>query len=319
MDEICKKYKIHITSDYICLNDIASKIIKSKNIEGYIKNIKQKKQIGNKYYVTPEKALSIIKNGTSKECKKIVNECLINDTKKIKQAVNTNAQTLDTFKEYNEYDSDGLNGEELNEDDMDDSDSDGYSEILSPFKFNDKQIEGLTDVDSEYWFDGKILTDMFELKSYPNDLFEQVSKENMLQGKDINLSEHDNISSTPNNFTFYVNETGIYELILCSTLPDADNFRQWLNEEVLQSLVSCGSYSAHSKTNPFKAKSAPSNGTTKTKVQSDSIFNINPIQLSDITPISAADISIDTNSIANKISIDENGNIHKSKSANNEI
>ena len=237
MDEICKKYKIQTTSNYICLNDLANKIIQSKNTDRYIKNIKQKKQIGNKYYVTKEKALSIIKNSTSKECKKIVNECLSPHAKE---------SIVDEFIGYNEYNerNEHKSYDEQNEHNSGEfTESDGYSEILSPFKFNGKSIKGLTDANLEYWFNGKKLSDMFELKSYPTDIFSQVSEENILQGKNLNLPEYDDeIELTLDESVFYVNESGIYELVLCSSLPDADNFRQWLTQEVLQSLTNIGGY-----------------------------------------------------------------------------
>ena len=247
MDEICKKYKIQTTSNYICLNDLANKIIQSKNTDRYIKNIKQKKQIGNKYYVTKEKALSIIKNSTSKECKKIVNECLKGNEKN-----NNESDRLGEFVGYNEYEGENLN--KYTESD----DSEGYTDMLSPFRFNNKIIKGLIDINLEYWFNGKELTDMFELKSYPADIFSQVTNESILQGKDIIVSEHDNeldVLNSLDDTTFYVNEAGIYELILCSSLPDADKLREWLTGEVLQSLFDTGSYSSPNQTaNPFDSK-----------------------------------------------------------------
>ena len=249
MEEICKKYKLQTTNNYICLNDIANKIIKSKNAESYVKNIKQKKQIENKYYVTEEKALSIIRNSTSKECKKIVQDYLIHNNDKSNLILNKPIKnSYETTEDYcnkgdirdTYYDSNDNKTDECDEDNQ------GYQEIISPFKFNGKEIIGLIDSNLEYWFHGKDVMDIFELEFYPHDIVNNTSHEHRSYGKDLDLLENGTILF--NDTDLYINETGIYELVICSTLPDADNFRQWLTHDVLQSLIDNGSYNLPSKT-----------------------------------------------------------------------
>lgn len=79
--DIAKKYSIRIKDNKFCLDDIAQRIVESKNLEKYMKKIVGKEKIDKLYYVNEDSFRKIVSGGKSLKCKAIRE--LLNDKDKL--------------------------------------------------------------------------------------------------------------------------------------------------------------------------------------------------------------------------------------------
>ena len=63
-------------------------------------------------------------------------------------------------------------------------------------------------------------------------------------GFDINFQPH----------TFFINESGLYSLILSSKLEGAKKFKKWITKDVLPSIRKTGTYTTQQKIHPEKLR-----------------------------------------------------------------
>ena len=72
IQEICEFYKITTVNGLYCLNDIAKNIVKMK-LDNLLQYTKDKKKIGNKYFIDGKIFYKIIYNHDNDECRNIIN------------------------------------------------------------------------------------------------------------------------------------------------------------------------------------------------------------------------------------------------------
>ena len=91
---------IHQKDGLYCLNDIAEKLIGSKNVKEYVIRIKDKTYIEGKYYLTKDKALDLLsksKSNTANKCFELYEKSKFSNkkakvTEKIKKLLKKNTR-----------------------------------------------------------------------------------------------------------------------------------------------------------------------------------------------------------------------------------
>ena len=105
---------------------------------------------------------------------------------------------------------------------------------LRKFTSNEFGTLRVVDIDGEPWFVGKDITDKLEYQNGSRDIARHVDEE------DTTL--YTIFDGTQNRKVILINESGLYSLILGSTLPSAKRFRKWVTSEVLPSIRKHGMY-----------------------------------------------------------------------------
>jgi prophage antirepressor-like protein len=105
-------------------------------------------------------------------------------------------------------------------------------------KFENSTIQVIIDNYDKLWFRANDLANSLGYLDVKDAIKKHVDKNNKIQLKKI---EHNsNIKGHPQ--TSYINESGMYKLILTSKLPKAKRFNNWITNEVLPSIRKFGFY-----------------------------------------------------------------------------
>lgn len=103
---------------------------------------------------------------------------------------------------------------------------------LTVFDFNNQSLETVT-IDGEYWFNASQWAKALGYANPSEALKYHVSDK---YSKTLDLGR-------PGRKPLFINEPGLYQLIMRSNLPGAEKFQEWVVEEVLPALRKTGSYS----------------------------------------------------------------------------
>jgi len=87
--------------------------------------------------------------------------------------------------------------------------------------------------DGEIWFLAKDVCDILELQNVAMSLERLDEDEKIMQKVNV---------SGKNRDTWFINESGLYSLIMTSNKPEAKKFKKWVTGEVLPSIRKTGSY-----------------------------------------------------------------------------
>lgn len=90
------------------------------------------------------------------------------------------------------------------------------------------------EIDGQPWFVGKDVADILEYTNPPKALRDHVDNEDKLTERIV-------LSGQNRNVTF-INESGLYSLILSSKQPQAKAFKRWVTTDVLPAIRNHGSY-----------------------------------------------------------------------------
>ena len=102
------------------------------------------------------------------------------------------------------------------------------------FQFEGHDVRAIA-IDGEPWFVGK---DVAEALGYKNQR-DAIKKQVEVEDKRPNVASYD---GRQNRKMTIINESGMYSLILSSTLPSAKKFKKWVTSEVLPSIRKNGGY-----------------------------------------------------------------------------
>lgn len=102
------------------------------------------------------------------------------------------------------------------------------------FQFEGHDVRAIA-IDGEPWFVGKDVTEALGYKNQRDAIKKQVEVED----KRPNVAIYD---GRQNRKMTIINESGMYSLILSSTLPSAKKFKKWVTSEVLPSIRKNGGY-----------------------------------------------------------------------------
>jgi prophage antirepressor-like protein len=106
--------------------------------------------------------------------------------------------------------------------------------LIQALSFNN-EIDTQTDEEGVTWFNGSQLTKNLGYKNASQSLGDNVND------KDISIRY--TLTAGGRQKVKFINESGLYSLILSSTLESAKKFKHWVTSEVLPSIRKTGSYS----------------------------------------------------------------------------
>ena len=103
--------------------------------------------------------------------------------------------------------------------------------------------------DDDIWFQAKTVANILKYTNTRKAIRDHVDSEDKITLN--NLKSRGNESFPPkNNHVIYINESGLYSLILRSNMDKAKDFKRWVTKEVLPSIRKTGRYEYNHK--PFK-------------------------------------------------------------------
>ena len=117
--------------------------------------------------------------------------------------------------------------------------SNNFKNQISIFDFEKQQVRTVI-IDSEIWF---VASDVTKILGYQNGR-DAISK-HCLDG----VAKKYTIKDVVNRIQemTIINESGIYQLVMASKMPNAIKFKQWVTEKILPSIRKTGSYSVTPK------------------------------------------------------------------------
>lgn len=104
---------------------------------------------------------------------------------------------------------------------------------LQLFNFENNQLRTLL-INDEPWFLGKDVADILEYTNTAKSIRDHVDEEDKLTERIV--------LSGQNREVIFINESGLYSLVLSSKLPSAKRFKRWVTSEVLPQIRKTGSY-----------------------------------------------------------------------------
>ena len=108
------------------------------------------------------------------------------------------------------------------------------------------------------WFEGKMVAKILEYKNTTKAIFDHVDIEDKCKFMNINLGGNESVSHTYNKKnTIYINESGLYTLILRSNLAKAKEFKKWVTNDALPEIRKNGKYDLHKKVVNFIRNNYP--------------------------------------------------------------
>lgn len=122
---------------------------------------------------------------------------------------------------------------------------------LNNFIFNNNTIIIIIDIDNNPWFCGNQIAKIMGYSKLNKAISDHVKEKytkpylELQKNYSINLSLSKNIQNT----TKFINETGLYQLIMKSKLPIAEKFQDWVCDQVLPSIRKYGEYKLNKKMN----------------------------------------------------------------------
>jgi len=116
------------------------------------------------------------------------------------------------------------------------------SKEVSIFNFENQNVRTVT-IDNEIWF---VASDVTKILGYQNGR-DAISK-HCLDGVAKKYTIKDVVNRIQE--VTIINESGIYQLVMASKMPNAIKFKQWVTEKILPSIRKTGSYSVNQ--NQFK-------------------------------------------------------------------
>ena len=105
--------------------------------------------------------------------------------------------------------------------------------------------------DDDIWFRAKTVANILKYSNQRKAIIDHVDPEDKSLLKEINIGSNDSLPLTWNDEnSIYINESGLYSLILRSDMDNAKKFKRWITKEVLPSIRKNGRYELNHK--PFK-------------------------------------------------------------------
>jgi anti-repressor protein len=158
------------------------------------------------------------------------------------------------------------------------------SKEVSIFNFENQNVRTVT-IENEVWF---VASDVTKILGYQNGR-DAISK-HCLDGVAKKYTIKDVVNRTQE--VTIINESGIYQLVMASKMPNAIKFKQWVTEKILPSIRKTGSYSISQ--NQFKIPKTFSEALRLAADQSDLIEEQNKKIQEDKPKVEFYDIVSDT-------------------------
>ena len=210
VETICADNNVGMIDDKISLKDFAKNIIQSKNPQDYVKKVPSamKEKIEKDYYITQDNFMKLLEKNNTQKCKEIC-KSLKGDKKKD----DVNVKTLINVSN-------------------------------NKFIYQNNELDIIKSTEN-IWFRAKQISDILGLGNCRDAVGRHVDDDDKNTYENLVLSKcrENRHSKSTNSQSIYINESGLYSLILSSKIPSARKFKQWVTKEVLPSLRKYGSYS----------------------------------------------------------------------------
>lgn len=119
---------------------------------------------------------------------------------------------------------------------------------LQVFNYEGNKVRTL-EIEGEPWFVGKDIATLLGYENASKAIRDHVRDCHKMMGvQNVTPSVTDNVGRS--QYPTWIDEAGLYSLILSSKLPSAEDFQEWVTSEVLPSLRKTGAYSMSRATTP---------------------------------------------------------------------
>jgi len=220
MESIINKYNIRKYQNLFNLNDIVNNLIESKSPTTYMNKIqdKDKKKIKLHYYITETQFITILSKSNKKMCKDAlenINNISLNDET---QLVIPNNETQLVIPD-------------------------------NQLSFEGTKFFYFKDDNNEIWFKGRDVAKILGYKDTKDAIQQHIDKEDKISYKDlvgvfqpplkgkciVSLPQKGitNIEGSNLNIklnTIFINESGLYSIMMTSKLPKAKEFKRWITK-----------------------------------------------------------------------------------------
>lgn len=116
------------------------------------------------------------------------------------------------------------------------------------FIFNNKNVLMILDDENNPWFKAKDIAEILEYKDTKQTIRKNIDEDDKIDYKSLTDRS---VSETPQNniqnHTIFINESGLYSLILSSKKEEAKLFKKWITKEVLPNIRKFGEYKLKSE------------------------------------------------------------------------
>lgn len=226
MESIINKYNIKKYQHLFNLNDIVNNLIESKSPATYMNKIQDKKKIKLHYYITETQFITILSKSNKKMCKDAledINNISLNDESQL--VIPDNETQLDIPD--------------------------------NQLSFEGTKFFYFKDDNNDIWFKGRDVAKILGYKDTKDAIQQHIDKEDKISYKNLGGVFHSppqkgitNIEGSILNIkpdTVFINESGLYSIMMTSKLPKAKEFKRWITKEVIPSIRKTGSYSLINK------------------------------------------------------------------------
>lgn len=110
-------------------------------------------------------------------------------------------------------------------------------------KFENNQISTILDNSGKLWFGGVDSAKALEYKNAPKAIRDHVDKDDKIQLGEINID----VKLDKHPHTVFINEGGLYDLIMSSEMEKAKKFKKWITHDVLPTIREFGYYKMKKK------------------------------------------------------------------------
>ena len=108
---------------------------------------------------------------------------------------------------------------------------------METFIFEGNKLNVINKYD-DIWFRAKTVALILKYSNHRKAIIDHVDPEDKSRLKEINIGSNDSLPLTWNDEnSIYINESGLYSLILRSDMDNAKKFKRWITKEVLPSLI----------------------------------------------------------------------------------
>ena len=225
MEEVIKKYNIRKDkSGLYRLNDIVKNMIKSKNPNSYMDRIKNKKRNkkSKNFYIDESQFLAILNKSRSKICKDALK--ILSPPEEIEPSeLSKPSEAITTI-------------------DIDNNN----------FLFEGRKIT-VIHVNDEVWFKGKDIAKILEYQNTEQSLKQNIDDEDRIRFTDFDTyfqNGYPNTVKKQKSNTIFINESGLYSLIMRSKMKAAKSFQRWVTKEVLPSIRKTGTFDINQTVTP---------------------------------------------------------------------
>lgn len=119
--------------------------------------------------------------------------------------------------------------------------NDNQISLIDNFIFENNKVSIVVDKNNDTWFKAKDVAVILEYENTTQAIVKNVDEEDRKSLNDLgNLSQR--LPTHNERITIYINESGLYSLILSSRKSEAKKFKKWVTSEVLPAIRKQGEY-----------------------------------------------------------------------------